>query len=161
MIIYDEPEVLDSVAKLPDEVDVTIKGLKHKRSKNANDCLWGIIDGISLKTGVPKEEVYLQLLKRYGQSVIVTIKEGIDPSCLFKYFERFNDGLHNGVKFVAWKVFIGSSQYDTAQMAKLIDGAQQEAKELGVQTETYDNIGCGPTSRTHQRGRGNETEEML
>lgn len=137
VIVYDAPEVLDELAKMSGEVDVLVKGLRRKRSKEANDYLWWIIDAISAKTGVPKEEIYLELLKRYGQSVIVTVREGVDPGLLFKYYELFNDGLHNGVKFLAYKVFIGSSQYDTKQMSKIIDGARKEAQELGIQTDSF------------------------
>ena len=132
LVVFDEPEVLETLTKLPEEVDVTIKGLKHKRSKNANDFFWWIIDLMSKWTGIPKEEIYRELLKKYGESVIVTVREGVDPSLIFKYYEFFNDGLKNGVKFVAYKVFIGSSQYNTLQMSRIIDGALKEAKDLGV-----------------------------
>ena len=137
LVIFDEPAVLDGLAKMHGEVDVLVKGLRHKRSKNANDCLWGIIDAMSAKSGIPKEEIYKELLKRYGQSIIVTVREGIDVGRLFKYYELFNDGLSNGVKFVAYKVFIGSSQYDNKEMSVLIDGTVQDAKEMGIQTELF------------------------
>lgn len=139
LIIFDEPEVLENVAKLSGEVDVMVKGLRHKRSKNANDYFWAIIDAMSKKTGIPKEEIYLEMLKKYGESVIVTVREDVDPGLIFKYYEFFDDGLKNGVKFVAYKVFIGSSQYDNKQMAKLIDGTSKEAKELGIQLELFSN----------------------
>lgn len=137
LVIFDEAEVLNNVAKLSGEVDVTIKGLRHKRSKNANDYAWELFGLMAEKLGISKEEVYLHMLKKYGQSVIVTVREGVDPGLIFKYYEFFNDGLKNGVKFNAYKVFIGSSQYDTKQMAELINGTKKEAQDLGIQTELF------------------------
>lgn len=137
LLIQDEPEVLEGLMKLPDEVDLLIKKLFNKRSKNANDYAWEIMGQMASKLCITKEEVYLEMLKKYGQSVIVTVREGIDPGRLFKYYEFFNDGLHNGKKFVAYKVFIGTSQYSTEEMSIFIDGIVKEAKELGIQTELF------------------------
>lgn len=138
LLIQDEPEVLDGIMKLPEEVDLTIKNLSKKRSKNANDYFWEIVGQIADKLRASKDEIYFELLKKYGQSITVTVKEGIDlDRAGIKYYERFHDGLVNGVKFIAYRVFIGSSQYDTKEMSVLIDGAVQDAKELGIQTELF------------------------
>lgn len=138
LIIFDEGEVLDNVAKLSGEVDVTIKGLKHKRSKDANAYFWEIVGQMADKLGATKEEIYFEQLKKYGQSITVTVQESVDLSRAgFKYFERIQDGVRNGVKFVAYRVFIGSSQYNTKEMSVLIDGTVQDAKDLGIQTELF------------------------
>ena len=138
LIIFDAPEVLDNVAKLSGEVDVTIKGLKHKRSKDANAYFWEIVGQMADKLGATKEEIYFEQLKKYGQSITVTVQESVDLSRAgFKYFERIQDGVRNGVKFVAYRVFIGSSQYNTKEMSVLIDGTVQDAKDLGIQTELF------------------------
>ena len=119
LLIFDDPEVLNGLAKMSGE-----------------DYAWALWEEMAQKLGTTKEEVYRKMLQRYGQSVIVTVKDGVDVGQLFKYYERFNDGLHNGVKFVAYKVFIGSSQYDWKQMSVLLDGTIQEAKTLGIQTDS-------------------------
>lgn len=138
LIIFDEPEVLDNVSKLSGEVDVTIKGLKHKRSKNANDYFWEIVGQMADKLRATKEEIYFEQLKKYGQSITVTVKEDVDLSRAgFKYYERIQDGLKNGVKFVAYRVFIGSSQYNTQEMSVLIDGTRQDAAEMGIQVDLF------------------------
>lgn len=139
MVIYDEPEVLDSVAKLPEEVDVTIKGLKHKRSKNANDYFWEIVGKMADKLGATKEEIYFQQLQKYGQGITVTVKSDVDLSKAgLKYYEKLKDGLFNGKPFCAYRVYIGSSQYNTQEMSVLISGTVQDAKQLGIQTELFE-----------------------
>lgn len=136
LVIFDTPEVLNVLSKMSGEVDVTIKGLKHKRSKNANDYFWEIVSQMADKLGVSKEEIYFEMLKKYGQGITVTVREGVELSRAgFKYFYKLQDGLSNGVNFVAYRVLIGSSQYNTQEMSVLIKGTLEEARELGIQTE--------------------------
>lgn len=141
-ILQDMPLVMEKVVQLTGkEVCISISEPKQKRSLDANAYLWLIIGKIADKLRTSKEEVYLKLLKDYGQSFVITVKKGYDISKAgIKYYEVLKDGLINGKEFTAYKVFIGSSQYDTKQMSVLIDGAVQDAKELGIDVELEDYI---------------------
>ena len=142
LLITDEPEVLDSLNKLTEksEIEVDIQCVIAKRSLNQNNLLWEYITRIAEKTCAKgdsltktKEAVYLELLKEYGQSIIVTVKEGVDlETAGFKYFERFKDGLIGNTRFVAYRMFIGSSHYNQEQQSFLIEGAKKRAAELGI-----------------------------
>lgn len=136
-LLYDAPAVLDKVVKLSGkEVNITISEPKEKRSLDSNAYFWLLVNKLADKLHTSKEEMYLKLLKDYGQSIVVTVKQGLDLSQAgFKYYEVLKDGLINGKPFTAYKVFIGSSQYTKEQMSVLIDGAVQECKELGIETE--------------------------
>lgn len=136
-LLYDAPVMLDRVIKLSGkEVNITISEPKEKRSLDSNAYFWLLVNKLADKLHTSKEEMYLKLLKDYGQSIVVTVKQGLDLSQAgFKYYEVLKDGLINGKPFTAYKVFIGSSQYTKEQMSVLIDGAVQECKELGIETE--------------------------
>lgn len=136
-LLYDAPAVLDKVIKLAGkEVNITISEPKEKRSLDSNAYFWLLVNKLADKLHTSKEEMYLKLLKDYGQSIVVTVKQGLDLSQAgFKYYEVLKDGLINGKPFTAYKVFIGSSQYTKEQMSVLIDGTVQECKELGIETE--------------------------
>ena len=136
-LLYDAPAILDKVVKLSGkEVNITISEPKEKRSLDSNAYFWLLVNKLADKLHTSKEEMYLKLLKDYGQSIVVTVKQGLDLSQAgFKYYEVLKDGLINGKPFTAYKVFIGSSQYTKEQMSVLIDGAVQECKELGIETE--------------------------
>lgn len=147
LLIQDAPEVLENLMKLPAEVELTIKKFAKKRSKNANDYFWEIVGLIADKLGASKEEIYFELLKKYGQSITVTVREDVDLTRAgFKYFEKMQDGLKNGTKFVAYRVFIGSSQYNTQEMSVLIEGAKSDAEELGIQVDLYEMQEPSPTT---------------
>lgn len=141
-LVQDMPLVLERVAKLAGKaINITITEPKEKRSLDANAYLWLIIGKIADKMRTSKEEVYLKLLKDYGQSFVITVKKGYDISKAgIKYYEVLKEGTFKGKEFTAYKVFIGSSQYDTQQMSILIDGAVHEAKELGIDVELTDYI---------------------
>ena len=142
LIVYGEPEVLDSLNQLAEksEIEIDIRGEKVKRSLNSNNLFWEYVTRIAEKTCAKgdsltkaKDSIYLELLKEYGQSITVTVKEGTDlEKAGFRFYERLKDGLINGTKFVAYRLFIGSSQYTKEQMSVLIEGAKHRAAELGI-----------------------------
>ena len=83
-----------------------------------------------------KEEVYLEMLKHYGQSQMVSVLADIDVSKYFKYYSEAGESILNGKHFKHYKVYLGSSEMDTKQMSILIDGIVQEAKQLDIETLT-------------------------
>ena len=112
-------------------------GGRKKRSLDANAYFWVLVGKIADKLRASKEEIYFELIKKYGQAITVTVRQGTDLTRAgFKYYELFRDGLSNGKPFEAYRVFIGSSQYDTKEMAILIEGTVQEANDLGIETLT-------------------------
>ncbi len=111
-----------------------IKEKKEKRSLNANAYAWKLITEIADVLRKSKEEVYLQMLKDYGQFEVVSILSSVDPTGYFKYYEAIGTGIVNKKEFTHYKIFKGSSEFDTREMSILIDGIVQEAKQLGIQT---------------------------
>lgn len=117
-----------------------IKEHKERRSLNANAYAWALIGKIADLIRLSKDEVYLAMLKSYGQSEIVSVLSSIDISGYFKYFEVFGESSLNGKDFTHYKIFKGSSEYDTREMSILIDGIVHEAKNLGIETMTPDEL---------------------
>ena len=74
------------------------------------------------------------MLKRYGQSEMVSVLSRIDVTGYFKYYEPFAKSMLNGKEFTHYKIFKGSSEYDTKEMSVLIDGIVSEAEELEIET---------------------------
>lgn len=111
-----------------------IKEHKERRSLNANAYLWVLVNKIADLMRTTKEEVYVNELKRYGQSDLVSVKSKIDVRPYFKYFEEAGSSVLNGTEFTHYRVFKGSSEYDSREMAVLIDGVIQDAEELGIET---------------------------
>lgn len=108
----------------------------EKRSLSANAYAWVLINKIADVLRKSKEEVYFQMLKDYGQSEFVSVKTNINVKGFFKYYEEWGRGFVDGKEFTHYKVFKGSSEYNSKEMAILIDGIIQEAQNLGIETIT-------------------------
>lgn len=115
--------------------DVKIDKHREKRSLNANAYLWKLVTEIGNILNKSKEEVYLQMLIDYGQSEMVSILSEIDVKGYFKYYKLAGTSLLNGKEFNHYKVYKGSSEYDTKEMRILLNGVVQEAKNLGIKTK--------------------------
>ena len=107
---------------------------KEKRSLNANSYAWVLITKIADALRMNKEECYLLMLKRYGQSEVVSVLSDINVNGYFKYYEPIAEVKLQGKYFTHYKVFKGSSEYDTKEMSILIDGIISEAIELEIET---------------------------
>ena len=111
-----------------------VKQHREKRSLNANAYAWALIGKIADVVRASKDEVYLQMLKRYGQSQIVSVLSDINVDGYFKYYEAFATGYVGDKEFTHYKIYKGSSDYDTREMSVLIDGIFSEAEELDIET---------------------------
>ena len=105
-----------------------------KRSLNANAYAWALITQIGDAVRLSKEDVYLDMLKHYGQSEIVTVLSDIKVAGYFKYFEVAGTGTIGGKEFTHYTVYKGTSEYDTREMAIFIDGVVQECQNLSIET---------------------------
>lgn len=133
MNLYDE---LNTAEKLSIKVD----GYREKRSLNANNYAWKLITEIGNATLRSKEEVYFEMLKQYGQSEIISVLSHIPIEEYVKYCEEAGESMLNGKLFKHYKVYKGSSEFDTREMSIFIDGIVYEAEDLGIQTETPEQI---------------------
>lgn len=113
-------------------LDVLIKEHREHRSNNANAFCWALCTKIADVLRTSKESVYLDMLKSYGQSEIVSVLSSIDLSGYVKYCEIAGTTELNGKSFTHYKVFKGSSEYDTREMSIFLDGIVEEAKNLGI-----------------------------
>ncbi len=127
---------LDTVRALKneDKLNIDLKKYRKKRSLNSNNYAWELITQIANVIRSNKEEVYLLMLKRYGQSQMISVLKEIDVTKFLKYYEEAGESTLNGKVFKHYKVYTGSSEMDTKEMSILIDGIVSEAKELGIET---------------------------
>lgn len=135
---WELPKVLETIKGLDEEKEyiLEIKQYRRKRSLNANNFCWKLCTEIANVLRTDKDSVYLTMLKRYGQSDIVSVIKGIDVKPYFKYYEEAGEGRVNGREFKHYKVFKGSSEYDTREMSIFLDGVVSEAKEMDIEVLT-------------------------
>lgn len=128
---------------------VEVKKQSKKRSLSANAYFHVLSDKIADAIGVSKAYAKNFLLSRYGQRELdesgeplrLAVKEGID------LMER--EDIHtslvgydyvDGEQYDVYEVVRGSHTYTSAEMNVLITGTVSEAKELGIETMTPQEI---------------------
>lgn len=88
-----------------------------------------------------KDAVYIEMLKRYGQreeKLLSVVAEAADMiyRATQNHCVEVGESELNGKTFKHLAILIGSSQYNTKDMAVLIDGIVSECKELDIETMT-------------------------
>lgn len=139
ILVNDAPAVLEKLRGLEGKnINFDIKELREKRSLDANAYAWVLIGKIADKVGSDKETVYRQMLVNYGQMETLTVLADVDIEKFgIKYYELLKEGYaKNGKLYKSYKVYIGSSNYDKAEMSKLIEGIVSDCKDLGIETMT-------------------------
>ena len=111
--------------------DVEIKIHREKRSLNANSYCWKLCSEIASAINSDKDSVYLLMLKRYGVSDLIPISNQVPIDDYIKYYdiESRTD------KYTWYKIYKGSSKYDTKEMSVLLNGIVSECKEMGIPTK--------------------------
>lgn len=118
-----------------------------KRSLDANNYAWLIMDRIAKTVDSTKDEIYVHMIERYGTFVYLPVLPE-NVSAIENVFRVVRDRgeavmtTKSGKKIVCRQLqcYKGSSLFDTKEMAKFIDGIISEAKPLGVEVETPDEI---------------------
>ena len=138
LVINEKSDLLSGYDDLKDfeKLSIEIKPYREKRSLNANAYAWKLIGEIADIVRSSKDEVYLEMLRKYGQSELISVLSHIPIEQYVKYCDEVGESKLNGKMFKHYRVYKGSSEFDTREMSILIDGIVGEAKELGIQTET-------------------------
>ena len=120
-----------------------VKEPKSKRSLEQNKLLWSLIHRIAKETYQDDMSVYCAVLERadaLSDYVItaVDMEETLRKSFRGVKFIRMQ--VVNGKDCFVYKVYLGSSKMNTAEMTELIEITMQVASELGIDTreEWYD-----------------------
>lgn len=143
--VDDVPQMFDRTKDK--ELNIEIKEHREKRSLNANSYFHVLVDKIAEIQGVSHSEIHNHLISEYG-FVDEDIKNIIlDDNIPWQKLDNihlrpttFTKVLDNGRLYRVYYVMRGSHTYDTKEMSRLIDGTVSEAKELGIETMTPNEI---------------------
>lgn len=124
-------------------VTVEIKRERGKRRRNANAYCWVLCEKIAeaLGNGTTKVEVYRESIRQIGVCKAFSDLSESDLRTMETAWGRLGIGwLTERIDEHTLMCYYGSSEYNTKQMARLLDNLIQDAKALGITTETPDEI---------------------
>lgn len=137
-------QVVAHLENLTGLYDIEIKKHRQKRSLNANALFWKMCGSMAEILKTSDEELYLQLLERYGVKKYIVVKPEAVESVkgLFRAVEEMGSVYVDGKRGVQLKCTIGSSQYDTKQFARLLEGVISESRDIGGFVPDEQDIGA-------------------
>lgn len=144
LITFSTSDLPNRVQDISRDDYLSVKAVKkrNRRSLDSNAYAWALISQIADIIRSSKEDVYCQMLQRYGQpqldedgqAVILTVLSKVDVLKYGLYAKRVGSGIINGKDYTSYMILRGSSTYDTREMSIFIDGVVSDAKELGIDT---------------------------
>ena len=117
-----------------------VKEYKKKRSLNANNYFWELTTELANVLKMDKEEVYFNLLQKYGQSEMVSVVANIDVRPYFKYCTEAGESILNGKTFKHYKVYKGTSEMNSKEMWILTEGLISECETQNIPTKPKEEI---------------------
>lgn len=130
-------------------LDIKLTAHREKRSLDSNAYFHLLCDKIRSVTGYSFSRVKNELITSYGQIEYlmgqqVVIKTNIPPEQMIEqetlHCKPVKVEIQDGKEITFYRVYRGSHTYNTEEMSKLIDGTVQEAKDLGIETMTPNQI---------------------
>lgn len=130
------------------ELDVEIKKHRDKRSKSANAYFHVLVNKIASVRGGSDEATKKSLVIEYGAlakdedgfTVGFKLPVSVDVDTVYPYVKCFDTREENGKQFNCYLVYKQTRLMDSKEMARLIDGAIEVARELGIETDTPEQL---------------------
>lgn len=147
-------EIPTGVERLPEDLAVSLAKWSNRRSLDANAYHWVLVGKIAKVLGLSQNYVHNWMLRDHGQPQIVNghlvpfyVPDTPDDMAWAMETDQIHlrmtsnvvtDGEGNRLR----ECFIirGSHTYNTEEMSALIDGTVQEAKLLGIETMTPEEL---------------------
>lgn len=113
---------------------VEIKQKRKVRSLNANAALWVLLGEMAAKLRTSKDELYLEMLTRYGVFTHVVVKPNVVDrvKAEWRTVRELGEVTINGQTGIQLQCYFGSSTYNTQEFTRLLDGVISEAREMGI-----------------------------
>lgn len=125
------------------ELVIEAKRYREPRSLSANNYFWKLCELIAQKMGSTQDEVHDLMLYRYGVRGDMTFPTEMLPAMLAQFdivkelrrYKEYYSSEGSEIKeryIIEARCWVGSRFYNTEEMARLIDGTVNDAKEQGV-----------------------------
>lgn len=125
--------------------DAEIKQHRGKRSLDANACYWKLCGELARAIGEKPDDIYLRHIKDIGNySTLCLQKKALDDfkrKWISGHLGRFVETKESKIPgCVTVLAYYGSSDFDRAQMSRLIDNLIQDCEAVGVETLPPDKV---------------------
>ncbi|MFR8401714.1 MAG: hypothetical protein ACLVBX_06570 [Faecalibacterium prausnitzii] len=129
-------------------LDVEIKSTGKSAACQQMRISTFLCNKISAETGESEDVVKRRLVVSYGalardkdgKPVGLKLPPTVDPRDFYPYVRLYETRQENGKNYSCYFVYKESHKMNTKEFAHLVDGAIEEAMELGIQTDTPEQL---------------------
>lgn len=137
-------DALKSLEKLA----LKVSRFRQKRSLDANAYFHVLVNKIAMETNQSDDEVKRTLVKRYGtlardedgNLIGAMLPAGVDPDRFYPYTRNYKTEYRDGKEYTCYLFYERTRDLDTLQFSHLLEGTVSEAKELGIETKTKEEL---------------------
>lgn len=112
---------------------------KEQRNKDQNAKYNKLLNELSRKTKIGREELHFDMLKHYSPRYEILVPANREIRGI-EYYERKSKIIKDGKEFYVYHVYTPSHELKTDEFAILLDGLIQECKQQGIETRSPDEI---------------------
>lgn len=135
---------------LKDAEKLTIKIGKYtkKRSLDANAYFHALVNAIARKVGAGDDEIKRNLVREYGtlarhdngDLIGAMLPAEVDIEKIYPYTRNYKTEYRSGKAFSCYLFYKRTRELNSKEMAHLIEGTIWEAKKLGIETRSREEI---------------------
>jgi len=126
------------------DLDITVEVHRERRSKDANAYFHLLLNKIARVQSLSDDVVKRMLVTEYGalavdgtgDAIALVLPVTFDIEALYKYVKVIGETEIHGKRCYQYSVYKETHTLNTAEMSKLIEGTVYEAKQLGIETAT-------------------------
>ncbi len=117
---------------------VTVDKYREKRSADANNLLWQCIQKLADALELSNYDAYTRELRRYGKCENYLVKKEALPELqkLWRFTEIIDEYKNqDGEDCCELLCFYGTSNYNTKEFSRLLNGVISDLKDIGIYVE--------------------------
>jgi len=130
------------------KLNIEIKRYRAKRSLNANNYFWKLLQELCEMAGIDTIEEYKRRVKELGifrrfrieKENVNTFEKMWSAQGTAWFCEKFDIEYEGDMEFKLIHAYYGSSSFNTKQMSRLIDGLVQDCNIYGIATKSENEI---------------------
>lgn len=122
------------LAQADPERQYAVREVKPKRSLTANAYYWEMLNKLARALGMPDSEVHERMLDEYGVAEIWDIDQR--ALRLLNHYRLMSCRDEGGRRMCMVKWLKGSSQMDSAEFSRLVNGMREECEGQGIPVMT-------------------------
>lgn len=133
-----EPQYADELLSLVDkDCEVKIEELGEKWSLRALRYAWHLTGELAKALGLSSEDMHFSTIRDYAPRYLITLDIGED---IEEYGVEYFDFLGYRGECAEYMAYKGFRELNSKQMARVIDGLEQEARQLNIPTKSDEEV---------------------